>query len=261
MKIINQLLNEISKIKLLHWQIISAIITFIVYIQFMNYKTALLIIIGIGFHELGHIWAAKRMKLETGGFFTIPFVGGASLIRNQYSTHLQKTFVVLMGPIWGTFLGFVGFSLYYITHQIFWLRAAYWLFILNGFNLLPFFFLDGGQFWDSITISINSKLNLVVKVITSIIGVVLTFRYLNPIIGALFLYAATKQIVTYFKNQKLIRAGQTYLLPDDYFHNPRKLFPGQIILVSSIYLVLCITLFSMYKFLSHIVSLKELFNL
>ena len=49
------------------------------YAILFSWKFALLLMIAVGWHESGHVWAMKKMGIKTKGFYFIPFVGGAAV--------------------------------------------------------------------------------------------------------------------------------------------------------------------------------------
>ena len=131
------------------------------YAALMSWKFALLLMIAVGFHESGHVWAMKKMGIKTKGFYFLPFMGGAAIAEESYKTYGENSYIAIMGPIWGAFLAWVCGIIYYCTGNTLWAAAAAWMATLNIFNLLPIVPLDGGQIVRSIAFSINKGLGLV----------------------------------------------------------------------------------------------------
>jgi Zn-dependent protease len=103
-----------------------------------------------GLHEGGHLLAAKCFKLKTGGFYFLP-IGGISLIKEEAKTRWQDFWIYFGGPFVGAllvlflylFLEFFGSKLT-LSYQIFALSVIFLWSVINLFNLLPIFPLDGG---------------------------------------------------------------------------------------------------------------------
>jgi Zn-dependent protease len=110
-----------------------------------NWKFTLWIIPVLLFHELGH-WAAMRVfHYRNLRMFFIPLFGAAVTGQNWNVPGWKKALVSLAGPLPGIALG-VGLGTLALIGHIGWLnQAALLLVFLNGFNLLPFLPLDGGQ--------------------------------------------------------------------------------------------------------------------
>jgi Zn-dependent protease len=125
------------------------------YAAFYSWKFALLLMIAVGFHESGHVWAMKRMGIKTKGFYFLPFIGGAAIAEEQYKTYGENVYIAMMGPIWGAAMAWCTGALYWYTGNPLWAAAAAWMATLNLFNLLPITPLDGGQVIRSIAFSIH----------------------------------------------------------------------------------------------------------
>jgi Zn-dependent protease len=194
-------------------QILSAIFTFLIYTSILNWKAALLLLVGVGFHEYSHLWAAKRMHLRTSGFFFIPFMGGVALVSDRYKTYGQQAFVVLLGPVGGGLLAGVTAGAYYLTGYPYLASAAYWMCFLNLFNLLPLSFLDGGQLLDTLTYSTNRTFGMVMHIISTVVAAVVLwfFNYLIAIMVILFGGASIWREITDWNPPKRLTPGQMFL--------------------------------------------------
>lgn len=183
-----------------------AAVTFAGYSAFYSWKFALLIMIAVGFHESGHVWAMKKMGLKTKGFYFLPFIGGAAISEENYKTYGENVYIAIMGPIWGAFLAYVCAAAYLITGYPFLASAAGWMAVLNLFNLLPINPLDGGQLLRAIAFSIDKRAGFA-TLVTSLLGCIFCFWYahiglflLLTIIGALdliFEYHTYKKYLEY----------------------------------------------------------------
>jgi len=194
-------------------QIISYVVSFVVYSWMLTPKVALVLLGAIAFHEGGHLYAAKLMGLKTKGFYLIPGLGGAALIAERYQRYSQMAFVLLAGPIAGWLLALIFFGLYLLTGSYFIGVSAYWMAFLNLFNLLPIALLDGGQLVESIVYSINDTLGTWFITISYIIGAFIIWQF-NPLISGMIIFFGVGNILTAWKSLKLRKQGMgKYLSP------------------------------------------------
>lgn len=209
-------------------QIGFAVFTFAVYTLLLNWKVALILTVGIGWHEYSHILAAKKIGIKTGGFIMIPFLGGLAFVVEGYKSYAQQAFVVLMGPVGGGILAAITALAYYFTGYPLLAVAAYWMCLINLFNLLPCSFLDGGQLMDTVTYSFNKTLGLVCKTVMTVVGVFIIFKF-NPIISVIVAVTGTVNFIKEYKNWTANKAGKTYLVSDDYLYPPLSLDKTQML--------------------------------
>jgi hypothetical protein len=94
------------------------------YSAIYTWKFALLIMLAVGWHESGHVWAMKKMGFKTKGFYFLPFLGGVAVQEDEYKSYGQNVFVAMMGPIWGTVLAFLCAVGYWVTHNPMFAAAA-----------------------------------------------------------------------------------------------------------------------------------------
>ena len=97
------------------------------YTYLFTWKFALLIMIAIGWHESGHVWAMKKLGIKTRGFYFVPFVGGAAVADESFKTYRQQVLVAIMGPIWGLLLAWACGVVYWYTNSPMWAAAAGWM--------------------------------------------------------------------------------------------------------------------------------------
>jgi putative peptide zinc metalloprotease protein len=160
--------------------------TFALYSLVFSWKFAILIMVAIGWHESGHVWAMRRVGVPTRGFYFIPFLGGVAIADRNYANLRDKVIVAIMGPIWGMALGLVTWVAYLLTDNPFLGAAAYWQALLNLFNLLPANPLDGGQIFRSVFSSFGKKVADVFGFVSILAFIVLWWFFKSPV----FLFAA-----------------------------------------------------------------------
>ncbi len=110
----------------------------------INFKTILILIAVIFFHELGHFWGMCMFGQRNSRILFIPFIGAATLERDKNITAHQRIVVYSLGPIPGIILGllilFTAAGYNALLSQI-----AVALLFINYLNLLPIMPLDGGR--------------------------------------------------------------------------------------------------------------------
>jgi Zn-dependent protease len=95
-------------------------------------------------HEMGHVVEIRRQGMKATAPIFIPFVGAAIFQRSHAQSPIRQAQIGIAGPIAGTIGATVAFVLYNSTHWNVLLLWAYFGFLLNLFNLIPFGMLDGG---------------------------------------------------------------------------------------------------------------------
>lgn len=238
-------------------QLLSYLFTFGIYASTFNWKVALVLMIGVGFHECGHLWAAHKMGLKTGGFFLWPFVGGAALIQSRYTRYSQQSFTVLMGPMWGAVISFAAYGVYLLTGLPVFGEAAEWMALINLFNLAPLSQLDGGQLMETITFSINETLGVALMAISTVAGVILIWP-MNPIISVLIVVYGGPYLWATYNNWNIRRHGQGFLISP----LPKTLTKTQIFQTVGAYSVTAGSLFFLYSLIKSggEISVSNLFH-
>ena len=107
-------------------------------------RTVLILVGALLLHELGHLVAMRRYGYRDVQVLFLPFLGAIALAEEHEVRAYQRVIVYLAGPLPGLVLGY---ALVHVPgvdgpllHEV-----ALVLLVLNGFNLLPFMPLDGGQ--------------------------------------------------------------------------------------------------------------------
>jgi Zn-dependent protease len=123
----------------------SALVTIGIYALFFGWPFAVLFVVLLFVHEMGHVLAARREGVATSAPMFVPMMGAAIALRELPKNAWVEAKIGLAGPI----LGSIGAALLYAIgrHEDSRLimAAAYFGFFLNLLNLMPITPLDGGR--------------------------------------------------------------------------------------------------------------------
>lgn len=136
-----------------------------VYSVMFTVEFALALIGVLVFHEYGHLRAMKKCGLPTKGMYLIPFVGGLA-VGDMPKTRWQDVYISMMGPVFGLLMTLVFYIFYFVTESHFAGLVASTSALLNLFNLIPVYPLDGGRVIKSLVFSGRNYLAL-----TALLGI------------------------------------------------------------------------------------------
>lgn len=131
-----------------------------VYSVMFTLEFALALVGVLVFHEYGHLRAMKKFGLPTKGMYLIPFVGGLA-VGDMPKTRWQDVYISMMGPVYGLLMTVAFYIVYLITESHFAGLVASTSALLNLFNLIPVYPLDGGRVVKSLVFSGRNYLALV----------------------------------------------------------------------------------------------------
>ncbi|RJO63283.1 MAG: hypothetical protein C4523_21200 [Myxococcales bacterium] len=100
-------------------------------------------------HEMGHYLAMKYFNYSSVGILFIPLIGGAAYGRKSSPYGWQDAVVYLAGPIGGILFAVIPFTIFLSSRSEFAGSFAEAALIINLFNLLPLYPLDGGRLFVS----------------------------------------------------------------------------------------------------------------
>lgn len=238
-------------------RVIWALITIAIYAFFFHSIWVALLIAGaVSWHEMSHLWAAKKMGLKTLGFTLYPFIGGVATVDDRYKTYGQQSFVVLAGPMGGGLGAIATAILYVVLYKFFhldlgWLcAAAYWMCFLNLFNLLPLSFMDGGQLMNTMTYSINRTLGVFCYGISTLVAAAL-FAFMAPVLAMFIAFMGGISLMAEFKNWQAWRKGQTWLCSDSWNNPPQRLTILQGLATAFLWVITIVVLAGTMVYLKH----------
>lgn len=168
-----------------------------------NWKFAVLLMLAIGWHESGHVWAMRKVGIRTKGFYFLPFIGGAAIAEDEFKSNADNAFVSIMGPIWGLLMAAAAAGLYWVTGQPMFAAAAGWMATLNIFNLLPITPLDGGRIMRTITFSIHHGLGVIFLVLSLLAGMIVMVHFHIGLFALLLAVGALELFIELHRRFKL----------------------------------------------------------
>ncbi|MCM3727765.1 site-2 protease family protein [Neobacillus cucumis] len=162
------------------------------YALIFGWKFAVAIVYLLFIHEMGHAYAAKKIKLPVSPALFIPFMGAVIGMKEMPKSAKDEGFVAYMGPLFGLFSFLPAIPLYVYTHEPFWA-------LLIILNLIPITPLDGGR----IAAGISTKLWG--------IGIILLFAYSIyhlSILGFIIVILGSREWYKLYKKQKRLKDDQ-----------------------------------------------------
>ena len=124
--------------------LISLVVSFGGYALFYGPWFAVALLTMIFVHEMGHVVEIRRQGMQATAPIFIPFVGAAIFQRSHPTDPIKQAQIGIAGPIAGTLGATAALVLFGSTHWVGFLIWAYYGFLINLFNLIPFGMLDGG---------------------------------------------------------------------------------------------------------------------
>lgn len=115
-----------------------------VYAQIFGWKFAVGFVLSIFAHEMGHVYAAWRLGIPVSAPIFIPGMGALILQKKAAKSTWDEALIGIGGPVAGTLAGLLCLAAYAATGSGLMLALAYTGFLINLFNLIPLFPLDGG---------------------------------------------------------------------------------------------------------------------
>ena len=115
------------------------------YALFWGWKFAVVFVLLILIHELGHAALMRFYGVPASLPYFIPGLGAMINMRGRPSSQLEESYIALAGPLTGTLASLACYAYGEATGDRFWIAIAYTGFFLNLFNLFPVLPLDGGR--------------------------------------------------------------------------------------------------------------------
>lgn len=125
--------------------LLSMVAFFGAYWGLYGWKFALGLVLCIYVHEMGHVAALRHYGIPASAPMFIPGIGALVRLKAHPPTVGQDARVGLAGPIWGTAAALATLGLYYLTDNGLYASLTHVGALINLFNLIPVWQLDGGR--------------------------------------------------------------------------------------------------------------------
>jgi len=123
----------------------SMLAFFGVYWSIWGWKFALGFVLTIYIHEMGHVFALRHYGIHASAPMFIPGFGALIRMKSYPPTPAQDARVGLAGPLWGCGAAIVCWLAFQVTHESYWGALAHVTAVINLFNLIPVWQLDGAR--------------------------------------------------------------------------------------------------------------------
>jgi Zn-dependent protease len=121
------------------------------YALFFGWKFAIVFVLLIAIHELGHAVFVRGYGLSAPAIYFVPGFGAFTTWSGGTQSAFQESVIAFGGPLLGTLGGLACFGYGFATNEPFWYAAAYTAFFLNLFNMIPLGAFDGGRMTGAIS--------------------------------------------------------------------------------------------------------------
>lgn len=122
-----------------------------VYWTAWGWKFAAALLGGIYIHEIGHVAALRRRGMAAGAPMFVPGVGAFVRMHEHAATPAEDARIGLAGPRWGLAASLIALAIWWSTASPFWAAVAKFTAIINLFNLMPLWQLDGSRAFSAFT--------------------------------------------------------------------------------------------------------------
>ena len=135
-----------------------------------DWRLGALLIAILVFHEYGHLRAMRSFGMKTKGMYLIPFVGGVA-VGEKATTYWQETYISMQGPVFGLYMTLLAWGGYAISGWDLLGALASFSALINMFNLLPVYPLDGGHVVKACALSLSKGKSWVFLALFAAFGV------------------------------------------------------------------------------------------
>lgn len=125
--------------------LITGALTFASFLALFGWSVAAMLIVVILVHEFGHVIAMRWAGIPIKGIYFVPFFGAVAVGGGNAKSEVERGLVALMGPGFSLCTTAALTALSQQSTDPFIRQLALTSAMLNGFNLLPIYPLDGGH--------------------------------------------------------------------------------------------------------------------
>lgn len=116
-----------------------------VYWTVFGWRFAVLLVLSIYVHEMGHVAALRRFGIQATAPMFIPGFGALIRLRQHPGNPQEDARIGLAGPLWGCGAAAAAYLVFVLGGGPLWAAVARFGAWVNLFNLLPVWQLDGGR--------------------------------------------------------------------------------------------------------------------
>jgi len=116
-----------------------------VYWTVFGWRFAVLLVLSIYVHEMGHVAALRRFGIQATAPMFVPGLGALIRLRQHPANPREDARIGLAGPLWGCGAAAVAYLGFMLGWGPLWAAVARFGAWVNLFNLLPVWQLDGGR--------------------------------------------------------------------------------------------------------------------
>ncbi|CAN5567929.1 hypothetical protein BH10PSE7_BH10PSE7_43680 [soil metagenome] len=178
--------------------LVTGVITLAGFAWWLDIESAILIVAALFVHEFGHLLAFRLIGQPWGRMVFLPFLGALAVPRYSFANEGQHVFSALMGPAFGFLTALPG--LLYLAQGLAPPHAlaslAFVSALLNLFNLLPVFPLDGGIVTRALARRLFGTRGHIAMMVIGVGLAVISLPLRNPIVIGLCLLAALSSLRT-----------------------------------------------------------------
>jgi Zn-dependent protease len=131
--------------------LLSMFVSFGFYWRLYGWELGAGLILSIYIHEMGHVIELRKFGIPAGAPMFIPGLGAIIQLRGVALPPVQDARIGLAGPIYGFGAALVAYAAYALTGLKIWAAIAHLGAIINLFNLIPIWQLDGARGFHSQT--------------------------------------------------------------------------------------------------------------
>ncbi len=116
-----------------------------------GWKFAFGVVLSIYIHEMGHVQALQRYGIKATAPMFIPGLGAVIRLKQYPADAREDARVGLAGPVWGLGAALAAYAVFRATSVGIWGAIAHFGALVNLFNLIPVWQLDGGRGFRALT--------------------------------------------------------------------------------------------------------------
>ena len=159
-----------------------------VYWSLYGWPLALGLVLSIYIHEMGHVSMLRRLGIAAGAPLFIPGVGAVVMLKQHVVDPVTDADIGLAGPVWGLGAALAALAVYAVTRAPVWFAIAEITGMINLFNLIPVWQLDGSRGFHAL-----SRVERWIVVAACAAALVLTGQRLLVIVGGVAIWRALQQ--------------------------------------------------------------------